>query len=109
MPVSERVTVTSNDAAGYSLTVHRTAFTPGDLPLGLSASAPAGAQLGASLGAGLVPIPVAPAADLLIGTAQAATAAGGAVWPATIGFSAPLPAVASGRYAATVTFTAIPR
>ncbi len=108
-PVSERVTVTSNDAAGYSLTVHRTAFTPGDLPLGLSASAPAGAQLGASLGAGLVPIPVAPAADLLIGSAQAATAAGGAVWPAAIGFSAPLPAVASGRYAATVTFTAIPR
>jgi hypothetical protein len=108
-PVSERLTVTSNDAAGYSLTVHRTAFTPGDLPLGLAASAPAGAQLGASLGAGLVPIPVAPAADLLIGSAQAATAAGGAAWPATIGFSAPLPAVASGRYAATVTFTAIPR
>jgi hypothetical protein len=108
-PVSERVTVTSNDAAGYSLTVHRTAFTPGDLPLGLAASAPAGAQLGPSLGAGLVPIPVAPAADLLIGSAQAATAAGGAAWPATIGFAAPLPAVASGRYAATVTFTAIPR
>lgn len=108
-PVSERVTVSSNDGAGYTLTVHRTAFTPGDLPLGLAASAPSGAQLGAGLGAGLVPIPVAPAADLVVGTAQAATGAGGDVWPATVGFAAPLPAVASGRYAATVTFTAIPR
>jgi Lamin Tail Domain len=108
-PVSERVTVTSNDGAGYTLTVHRTAFAPADLPLGLGASAPAGGQLGAGLGSGLVPIPVAPAADLVIGTAPDATGTGGDVWPATVGFAAPLPAVASGRYAATVTFTAIPR
>jgi uncharacterized protein len=108
-PVSERVTVTSNDGAGYTLTVHRTAFTPSDLPLGLAATAPAGAQLGAGLGGGLVAIPVAPAADLVVGTAQAATGSSGDAWPATVGFSAPLPAVASGRYAATVTFTAIPR
>ncbi|HEX6761565.1 MAG TPA: lamin tail domain-containing protein [Gaiellaceae bacterium] len=108
-PVSERLTVTSNDGAGYTLTVHRTAFTPGDLPLGLGASAPAGGQLGAGLGSALVPIPVTPAADLLIGSAQAATGASGDVWPASLGFVSPLPAVASGRYAATVTFTAIPR
>lgn len=108
-PVSERVTVTSNDGAGYTLTVHRTAFAPADLPLGLAASAPAGGQLGTGLGSGLVPIPVAPAADLVIGTAPSATGTGGDVWPATVGFAAPLPAVASGRYAATVTFTAIPR
>ncbi|HST18217.1 MAG TPA: lamin tail domain-containing protein [Gaiellaceae bacterium] len=108
-PVSERVTVTSNDAAGYALTVHRTAFTPGDLPLGLSATAPAGGQLGGSLGGGLVPIPIAPAADLLIGTTAAATGPGGAQWPTSVGFAAPLPAVASGRYAATLTFTAIGR
>ena len=108
-PVSERVTVTSNDAAGYALTVHRTAFTPADLPLGLAATAPAGAQLGGSLGGGLVPIPVAPAADLLIGTASSATGAGGAQWATSVGFAAPLPAVASGRYAATITFTAIGR
>ena len=108
-PVSERVTVTSNDGAGYTLTVHRTAFTPGDLPLGLSASAPAGAQLGAGLGGGLVPIPVAPAADLVVGSGEGATGAGGDAWPATVGFASALPAVASGRYAATVTFTAIPR
>lgn len=107
--VSERVTVTSNDAAGYALTVHRTAFAPGDLPLGLGATAPQGAQLGPSLGGSLVPIPVAPAADLLIGTAQTATGSGGAAWPASVGFTSPLPAVASGHYSATVTFTAIGR
>ncbi len=108
-PVSEHVTVTSNDGAGYTLTVHRTAFAPGDLPLGLAATAPSGAQLGAGLGSGLVPIPVAPAADLVIGNAQAATGASGDVWPTSVGFASPLPAVSSGRYAATVTFTAIPR
>ncbi len=108
-PVSERVTVTSNDAAGYALTVHRTAFAPGDLPLGLAATAPAGAQLGPSLGGGLAPIPVAPAADLLLGTTQAATGSSGDAWLASIGFASPLPAVASGRYSATVTFTAIGR
>jgi predicted extracellular nuclease len=108
-PVSEHVTVVSNDAAGYSLTVHRTAFAPRDLPLGVAATAPAGTQLGGSLGGGIVPIPIAPAADLLIGTSAAATSASGDVWPATVGFAAPLPAVASGRYSATVTFTAIGR
>src|SRR5690242_17777742 len=35
-PISERVTVTSNHAAGYALTVRRSAFTPADLSLGLS-------------------------------------------------------------------------
>jgi predicted extracellular nuclease len=108
-PVSERLTVVSNDAAGYSLTVHRTAFTPRDLPLGLAASAPAGTQLGGSLGSGVAPIPVAPAADLLVGTSAAATSPSGDVWPATVGFAAALPVVASGRYAATITFTAIGR
>ncbi len=45
-PVSESVTVTSNDTAGYTLTAHRSAFTPRDLPLGLSATAPSGGTLG---------------------------------------------------------------
>src|SRR5581483_11463896 len=35
-PVSEKVTVVSNDANGYSLTVHRSAFSPADLPLGIA-------------------------------------------------------------------------
>src|SRR4051794_40737442 len=50
--VSERVTVLSNNATGYALSVHRTAFTPADLPLAISGSAPAGATLGSSLAGG---------------------------------------------------------
>ena len=45
-PLSERVTVVSNNAAGYSLTVHRSAFAPADLPLGIAAIAPPGGSLG---------------------------------------------------------------
>ena len=45
--ISERVTVSSNNAAGYALTVHRSAFQPADLPLGMTASAPSGGQIGA--------------------------------------------------------------
>ena len=56
----------SNNAAGYALTVHRSAFAPADLPLGLAASAPSGGQLGGSLGGGaMAPIPIPPAPDLL--------------------------------------------
>ena len=109
-PLSDRVTVVSNDAAGYTLTVQRTAFTPDDLPLGISATAPAGGKLGTGLG-GTAPaaIPVAPAASLVVGTASAATAAAGDVWAAGIGFSAALPAVKAGAHTATVTFTVIGR
>src|ERR1700747_1267854 len=38
-PVSEHVTVIDTNPTGYSLTVHRTVFTPADLPLGIAASA----------------------------------------------------------------------
>src|SRR5690242_8908713 len=77
-PVSERVTVTSNHPAGYALSVRRSAFVPADLPLGLSASAPPGGQLGGALAGGaMVAIPIAPAADLLIGTTTAPSSAGG--------------------------------
>ena len=97
--VSERVTVVSNNPAGYALTVHRSAFAPADLPLGvgLTSSSP---QL---------PIPIAPATDLFLGSSSAATPAAGDVWPATIGFTGPLPAVPPGHYTATVTFTVIAR
>jgi hypothetical protein len=109
-PVSERVTVVSNNATGYALTVHRTAFTPADLPLALAGSAPSGAQLGGSLAGGaLAAIPIPPTADLLIGTTSAASAAAGDVWPTSIGFSAPIPVVPAGHYTATVTFTVIGR
>ena len=107
-PLAERVTVSSNNAAGYSLAVARTTFSPQDLPLALSATAPAGGTLGSGLGA-LVPIPISPAAALTVGTKAAPSAAGGDVWATNIGFSAPLPLVATGRYTATVTFTALAR
>lgn len=107
-PISERVTVVSNNANGYTLTAHRTVFTPADLPLGLASTAPAGATLGSSLtGGARTAIPIAPAADLVVGTSSARTAVGGDAWPTTIGFTGPLPSVAPGHYAATVTYTLI--
>ena len=97
--VSERVTVVSNNTAGYVLTVHRSAFAPADLPLGV-APAPTGA---------LAPVPIAPAADLVLASAAAATSASGDVWPAVVGFTGPLPALPPGRYTSTITFTVIGR
>jgi hypothetical protein len=108
-PISEHVTIVSNDTAGYALSVHRSAFSPHDLPLGIGASAPSGGQLGSSFGSGLVPIPIAPAADLAVGSTSAASASGGDVWPTSIGFTAPLPSVPAGHYTATVTYTVIGR
>ena len=109
-PVSERVTVSSNHTAGYALTVHRSAFQPADLPLGLSATAPSGGQLGGQLGGGAMSaIPIAPAADLLIGTTSAPSAPAGDAWATNVGFVSPLPVVVPGRYTATVTFTVIGR
>jgi hypothetical protein len=108
--IPERVTVISNSATGYALSVHRTAFTPADLPLGVAAAAPAGAALGALLGGGaMAAIPVTPLADLLVGTGSSTTPATGDVWSAQIGFTGPLPPVAPGRYQANVVFTVIGR
>ena len=108
--VSERVTVVSSNAAGYALTVHRSAFQPADLPLGIASSAPAGGQVGAALAGGAsAPIPITPQPDLLVGTTAARSAASGDVWPASVGFVSPLPVVPPGRYTATVTFTVIGR
>ncbi|MDW8337730.1 MAG: lamin tail domain-containing protein [Thermoleophilia bacterium] len=109
-PISQRVTVRSNSAAGYALTVHRSAFAPADLPLGMSASAPSGGQLGPQLAGGArVAIPIAPAPDLLVGTTRGPSAASGDVWQTSVGFTSPLPVVPPGRYTATITFTAIGR
>jgi hypothetical protein len=95
--VSEHVTVVDTNPAGYSLTVHRTAFAPADLPLGIAAAA----------GAALTAVPIAPAADLLLGTKTAATPAAGDVWPTSVGFTTALPPVNAGHYTATVTFTVV--
>jgi Lamin Tail Domain len=97
-PISERVTVVSNNATGYALSVHRSAFAPADLPLAIAVAAGA-----------LLPIPVQPAADLLLGSASAPSAPAGDVWATNIGFASPLPVVAPGRYTATVTYTVIGR
>src|SRR3954466_7753603 len=75
-PLPERVTVSSNNPSGYSLAVGRTAFVPTDLPLALSATAPAGGTLGGGLSGGaLAPIPIAPATGLTVGTRSAPSAA----------------------------------
>ncbi len=97
--VSERVTVVSNNSAGYVLTVHRTTFAPADLPLGIAPSATAA----------LAPIPVPPAADFVLASASAATTATGDVWPASVGFTSALPVLPPGRYTSTITFTVIGR
>ena len=109
-PVSERVTVVSNNAAGYAVSVHRTAFQPADLPLGIAGTAPSGGQIGGGLSGGaMAAIPIPPAADLLVGTTAARSAASGDVWDTRLGFVSPLPSVPAGRYTATVTFTVIGR
>ncbi|HEY6961253.1 MAG TPA: lamin tail domain-containing protein [Gaiellaceae bacterium] len=106
--LAEHVTVVSNVPTGYALSVHRSAFTPTDLPLGLAAVAPAGATLGALLAGGaLAPIPIAPASDLLVGTSQSATPAAGDVWNTELGFTGSLPSVVPGHYVASVVFTAV--
>ena len=109
-PVSQQVTVTSNNQAGYALTVHRTAFQPADLPLGIAGSAAPGGELGPALAGGVrAPIPIIPAPDLLVGSTAAPSAGGGDVWPLNLGFVSPIPSVPAGVYSAVVTFTVIGR
>ena len=109
-PVSEKVTVVSNNPTGYTLTVRRTAFAPADLPLGIAGTAPAGGTIGPALAAGaMAAVPIAPAADLLVGTTAAQSAAGGELWDTRLGFVTALPVVPAGRYSAQMTFTVIGR
>ena len=95
-PLPEHVTVTSNDPSGYTLSVHRTAFTPHDLPLGIG------------VGSGsLAAVPIAPAADRSLVTASGPSADGGDIVATSVGFVSQLPVVAAGHYTATLTFTVI--
>ena len=97
-PLPENVTVTSNDPSGYTLTVHRTAFAPHDLPLGIG------------VGSGsLAAVPIAPAPDLLLATTSTASAGAGDIWNTSVGFVSPLPVVPAGHYTATLTYTVIGR
>jgi hypothetical protein len=95
-PLPERVTVASNDPSGYTLTVRRTAFAPLDLPLGIAVG-----------GASLAAVPVAPAPDLELASTTGVSTGGGDALATSVGFVAPLPVVAAGRYTATLTFTVI--
>ncbi len=95
-PLTEHVTVTSSNVSGYSLTVDRSAFTPHDLPLGI----------GVGSGA-LAAVPISPNPDLLLATTTGASAAAGDVWTTNVGFVSPLPALPSGHYTATITYTVI--
>jgi len=95
-PLPEHVTVTSNDASGYTLSVHRTAFAPHDLPLGIGVGA-----------AALVAVPIAPAPDLSLATTNGPSGSGGDTVATSVGFVSPLPAVPAGHYTATLTFTVI--
>ncbi|MDX6453193.1 MAG: uncharacterized protein QOH16_3242 [Gaiellaceae bacterium] len=104
--VSERVTVTSNDTVGYLLTVHRTAFAPFDLPLGIATSAPAGAQLAGPFAGGAL-VALTTTSDLLLGTNSVRSATGGDAWPTSLAFTTALPAVAAGPYSATIVYTVI--
>jgi hypothetical protein len=108
--IAEDVTVASNDPGGYTLSVHRTAFSPDDLPLALSAQAPAGASLDPRLvGGAKVAIPIPPAPDLTIGSSSSISAPAGDVWPTQVGFLEPLPLVHAGPHSATLTYTVIGR
>jgi len=98
-PAAVTATVSSNDTAGYTLGVHRSAFTPTDLPLAIVPHA----------GAALAAIPIAPAADLQIASTTAPSAAAGDAWPTSVGFLTALPVAVSGHYAATVTYTVLAR
>jgi lamin tail-like protein len=95
-PLPEHVTVTSNDASGYSLSVHRTVFSPHDLPLGIGVGAGA-----------LAAVPIAPAPDLALAGASGPSADGGDTVATSVGFVSPLPVVVAGHYTATLTFTVI--
>jgi hypothetical protein len=108
--IAEDVTVASNDTAGYILSVHRTAFAPDDLPLALSAQAPAGAELNAQLaGSVKTAIPISPASDLQIGAASGLSGPEGDVWATDVGFLEPLPVVQAGPHSATLTYTVVGR
>ena len=95
-PLPEHVTVTSNDTSGYTLGVHRTAFSPHDLPLGIGVGS-----------GGLVAVPIAPTPDLSLAGTNGPSAAGGDIVATSVGFVSPLPSVPAGHYTATLTFTVI--
>src|SRR5207253_1869798 len=99
----QAVTVVSNARGGYQLSVSRTAFTRGDIPLAASVSAtPAGAVADLAA-AGAVPTSGA----LNVGhRTQTVTRASGDAW--TLGLAlGPVPFVADGAHTSTLTYTVV--
>lgn len=99
---------TSAFAVTQCATIHRSAFSPTDLPLAVGTAAPTGGALGAGVtGSTSTRIPASPAADLLLGMTSARSAVSGDVarsavsgdvWPASVGFASALPVVPPGHY-----------
>ena len=97
-PGAEQVDVTSNDSNGYALGVDRTAFAPADLPLGIGVGGAAPRGRPGRSG------PRPRARD-----GERPERAGGDAVDDERRLRPPLPAVPSGHYSATLTFTVIGR
>jgi hypothetical protein len=102
-PVAAPVNVKSN-GGGYQLSVTRTEFTNGDIPLSIQSGTPTDAGMVLQL-SGLAPIPTSD--NLNIGRRSGSvTPDAGDAWPLSLVLG-PVPAVAAGKHASIVTFTAV--
>jgi hypothetical protein len=102
-PAAAPVNVKSN-AGGYQLSVTRTAFTNGDLPLAIQSAAPPEPEMLLDL-SGLTAIPTSGSVD--IGHRSGSiTPDAGDTWPLSLVLG-PVPATATGTHASIVTFTAV--
>jgi hypothetical protein len=104
-PLSAPVTVVSTAVGGYQLSVGRTAFTRGDIPLSVSASsAPAGALLDLTPG---LPTAVPTAGSQNVGhRTNTVSLAGGDLWSLAFHLG-PVPMVLDGAHSSTVTYTVV--
>jgi hypothetical protein len=101
-PVSAPLKVTTNDASGYQLSVSRTAFSAGDIPLSILSGAPGSGQILDLTGTTAIPT----ASSVQIGhRAGTFTSATGDPWATSLQLG-PVPFVGSGTHQSIVTFTA---
>jgi hypothetical protein len=105
-PVSSPVTVSSSDPAGYQLSVTRTAFTGGDLPLSIgSATTPDSGMLLDLVPLAATPIPTSGGQNIGHRSGTPSLAAGD-VWPTALVLG-PIPNTTPGTHTATVIYTAV--
>jgi VCBS repeat protein len=98
------VRVTSNDGFGYQLTVTRTAFSGGDIPLTVSSDTP---PSGLVLDLPAKPVPLAPAIVAKVGHRSGSlTPLSGDLWPVRLMLGPAAISVPAGVHHATLTFTA---